>query len=223
MSGNETLATIGDDTIVEPGATVGFRYHPKAGPAVIGRFGLIRMGTIIYADVEFGDYFQTAHYVVVRARVRGGDYCSIMNNSALEGYIELGTGVRIMSHVYIPSRTVIGNHVFIGPGTIILNDKTPCRYGSADAKVPVPKGPVIEDDVVIGGSCTINPGITIGKGSFVASGTLVTKDIPPKSLVKGSPARFEPLPKVLSGDNNRNLTQSPMSIWHPSLPYEGYE
>ena len=213
-------ARTGKGTIVEPGATVGFRYHPNAGHTIIGRFGIIRMGTIIYADVVFGDYLLTGHYAVIRARVNGGDYCAIGNHSTLEGYIELGTGVRIMSHVYIPSRTVIGNNVFIGPGTIFLNDKTPCRYGSRDASVPVPKGPVIEDDVVIGGSCTINPGIRIGSRSFIASGTLVTKDIPPDSLAKGSPVRFEPIPETLRGENNRKLTQNPIDIWHPDSTYD---
>jgi len=215
-----TSALIGKDTIVEPGAIVGLKYHAKSGNAIIGRFGIIRTGTIIYADVEFGDYLQTGHYAVIRAKIHGGDYCAIGNHSTLEGYIELGTGVRIMSHVYIPSRTKIGNHVFIGPGTIFLNDKTPCRYGPGNVDIPVPKGPVIEDDVVIGGNCTINPGIRIGKRSFIASGTLVTKDIPPDSFAKGSPVRFESLPEKLSGENNRKLTQNPFDIWHPGLKYD---
>ncbi|MCE5348117.1 MAG: N-acetyltransferase [Bacteroidales bacterium] len=221
MSDFNKSAQVGEGTIVEPGAIVGFRYHPQSGCAVIGRFGIIRIGTIIYADVNFGDYLQTGHYVVIRAKVNGGDYCAIGNQSTLEGYIELGTGVRIMSHVYIPSRTVIGNHVFIGPGTNFLNDKTPCRYGSPDATLPVPKGAVIEDDVVIGGGCTINPGIRIGKGSFIASGTLVTKDIPPDSLAKGSPVRFEQIPDALRGENNRKLTMNKFDIWHPALHYDG--
>ncbi|MGD0342241.1 MAG: acyltransferase [Bacteroidales bacterium] len=220
MSIIKKSAKIGKGTIVEPGAVVGFRYHPRSGHAVIGRFGIIRLGTIIYADVQFGDYLQTGHYTVIRARVHGGDYCAIGNQSTLEGYIELGTGVRIMSHVYIPSRTKIGNNVFIGPGTTFLNDKKPCRYGSPDAELPVPKGAIIEDDVMIGGDCTINPEVRIGRGSFIASGTLVTKDIPADSLAKGSPVRFEPIPEILRGENNRKLTQNPIDIWHPASHYD---
>jgi len=219
MNVTDTSARIGEGTLVEQGAVVGLRYNLQSGFAIIGRFGIIRMGTIIYADVEFGDYLQTGHYAVIRAKVHGGDYCAIGNHSALEGIIEMGSGVRIMSHVYIPSRTKIGNDVFIGPGTTFLNDKVPCRYGSPDADLPVPKGATIEDDVVIGGGCIINPGITIGKGCFVASGALVTKDIPPFSLAKGSPVRFEPLPDSLLGDNNRKLTRNPLDIWHPGIKY----
>jgi len=220
MNDPDVYAKIGEDTIVEPNTIIGFRYHPDAAIAEIGNFGIIRAGTIIYADVKFGDYLQTGHYAVIRARVTGGDYCAIGNHSALEGFIELGSGVRIMSHVYIPSRTKIGNDVFIGPGTTFLNDKKPCRYGSPDAQLPVPKGAVIEDDVVIGGGCIINPGVRVGKGSFIASGTLVTKDIPPFSLAKGSPVRFEQLPEELSGENNRKLTRNPIDIWHPKSTYK---
>jgi len=220
MNYPDVSAKIGEGTIIEPGAIVGFRYHPEAGTAEIGSFGIIRIGTIIYADVKLGDYLQTGHYTVIRARITGGDYCAIGNHSALEGYIEMGSGVRIMSHVYIPSRTKIGNDVFIGPGTTFLNDKKPCRYGSPDADLPVPKGAVIEDDVVIGGGCIINPGITVGRGSFIASGTLVTKDIPPYSLAKGSPVRCEELPEGLRGENNRKLTRNPFDIWHPKLIYK---
>ncbi len=218
---NIKSAKIGKNTIVEPGAIVGYRFHSKAGHATIGSFGIIRIGTIIYADVHFGKYLQTGHYSVIRAHVRGGDYCAIGNHSTLEGIILLGSGVRIMSHVYISSRTFIGNNVFVGPGTTFLNDNTPCRYGSADAEPSVPKGPVIEDDVVIGGGCTLNPGIRIGKRSFVASGTLVTKDIPPDSLAKGSPVRIEAIPEKLYGQNNQKITQNPLDIWHPASDYNG--
>lgn len=213
----ETQAVIGEGTIVEPGAIVGFKYRPQCSPAVIGRFGIIRIGAVIYADVQLGDHLQTGHYSVIRARVTAGDNLALGNQSTLEGLIKLGTGVRIMSHVYIPSRTEIGSHVFIGPGCTFLNDRTPCRYASlpAGAPMPTPKGAVIEDDVCIGGGCTILPGVRIGRGSFVAAGALVTKDVPPFSLVIGSPGRIKPLPDQLRGENDRRLTTAPLDLWHP--------
>lgn len=48
---------------------------------------------------------------------------------------------------------------------------------------------VIGDDVWIGGGATILPGVTIGKGCTVAAGSVVTKDVPPFSVVRGAPAR----------------------------------
>src|SRR5262245_3878501 len=83
-------ATIGDGTIVEPNVQVGFAYHPQCGPARIGKHGILRVGTIIYGDVTIGDYFQTGHYAVIRAKVAIGDYCTLCNHSTLEGIIRMG-------------------------------------------------------------------------------------------------------------------------------------
>ena len=206
-------ATIGEGTIVEDGVSVGWRYHPDCGPARIGTNGILRMGTIIYGDVNIGDYFQSGHYVVIRAKVRMGNYCTVLNHSALEGLIRFGDGVRIMSHVYISSRTWFGNHVFVGPGVTFLNDRLPLRY-DADA-YPTPRGASVEDDVMIGGGCTILPGITIGERSFIAAGTVVTKNIPPRSFVIGVPGQIRPLPANLDRPNERKVTIQPLDIWHP--------
>lgn len=205
-------ATIGDGTIVEPGVVVGFRYHPDCGPARIGANGILRHGTLIYGDVTIGDNFQSGHNTVIRAKVRMGDYCTVTNQSTLEGLIRFGNGVRVMSHVYIPSRTWFGDRVFVGPGTTFLNERIPGRVDHG----PTPRGATVEDDVMIGGGCTILPGVTIGARSFIAAGALVTKDIPPRSFVKGHPARIEPLPAELDRENSPHLWRQPHDLWHPA-------
>ncbi|MCH7735433.1 MAG: N-acetyltransferase, partial [Chloroflexi bacterium] len=130
-------------------------------------------------DVTVGDHFHAAHYVVVRAFVKMGDYCTMLNHATIEGIVRLGTGVRIMTNVYISSRTWVGDHVFIGPRATFLNGKYP---GRRDEMRP-PRGATVEDDVMIGGGATILPEITIGERSFIAAGAVVTKDVPPRSFV----------------------------------------
>ena len=66
--------------------------------------------------------------------------------------------VRVMTNVYIPSRTWLGSHVFIGPGVNFLNDRFPYRRDP----MPTPRGATIEDDLMVGGGVTILPEITIG-------------------------------------------------------------
>lgn len=204
-------AIVGRGTIIEPNVTVGFPYHRDCGLARIGRNGILRIGTIIYGDVEVGDHFQTGHYTVVRARVRMGDFCTVCNHSTIEGIARLGDGVRIMSHTYVPTRTWFGDHVFVGPGVTFLNDALPGRRDPA----PTPRSATVEDDVVIGGSATILPGITIGQGSFIAAGAVVTRDVPPRSLVIGVPGRISPLPEDLDRPNSRSLTCQQLDLWHP--------
>ena len=210
-------ATIGEGALIEPDVAVGFRYHAECGPARIGKSSILRKGTVIYGDVTAGDYLQTAHYSVIRAMVRMGDYCHLGNQSTIEGVVRLGDGVRIMSHVYIPSRTWVGDHVFIGPGVMFLNDRYPGRRDP----MPTPRGATIEDDVMIGGGCTILPGVTIGERSFIAAGAVVNKDIPPRSFVVGAPGRASPLPEHLDMPNNRELTIQPKDLWHPESAHPG--
>ena len=210
------LASIGDGTIVEEDVCVGWRYHSKAGPTRIGKNGILRKGTIIYGDVDIGDYFQSGHYVVIRAKIRIGNYCAILNHSVLEGLIRCGDGVRIMSHVYVPSRTWFGDRVFVGPNVTFLNDRFPARVD--DVPYPTPQGATVEDDVMIGGGCTVLPGIRIGERSFIAAGSVVTKDVPPRSFVVGAPGRIQPLPAGLDRPNCRAVTIQPIDLWHPATP-----
>ena len=207
-------AQVGEGTFIEPDVCVGFRYHKDCGPARVGKQSILRKGTVIYGDVTLGDYFQSGHYAVIRAKVRMGDYCTLCNHSTLEGIVRAGTGVRIMSHTYVPSRTWIGDHVFIGPGVTFLNDRFPGRKDEMET----PRGATVEDDVMIGGGCTILPGVTIGTRSFIAAGAVVTGDVPPHSLVVGVPGRIRPLPAHLDRPNNRRLTVQPVDLWHPLTP-----
>lgn len=210
-------AIIGTNHYIENGVDIGHMYHAKAGPTRIGDECMIHKGTIIYGDVTIGNFFQAGHHVVIRAVVKIGDYCAVMNHSTLEGIVRFGTGVRIMSHVYIPSRTWFGNNIFVGPGVTFLNDRYPARNNPS----PTPRGATIDDDVMIGGGCTVLPGIHIGERSFIAAGAVVNKDIPPHSLVKGIPGKISPIPKHLDMQNNRDLTLNPYSLWHPKLDYQG--
>ena len=83
----------------------------------------------------------------------------------------------------------IGNHVMIGPNTLITTVGHPLspqgrREYHASAK-PV----CIGNDVWIGGNVTILPGVTIGNNVVVAAGAVVTKDVPDNALVGGIPAK----------------------------------
>jgi acetyltransferase-like isoleucine patch superfamily enzyme len=206
-------ATIGEGTIVEEDVAVGWRYHPDCGSASIGKNGILRKGTLIYGDVKIGDYFRSGHNVIIRAKVRMGNYCTVLNHSTLEGLIRCGDGVRFMSHVYIPSRTWFGDHVFVGPGVTFVNDRRPLRV--PEGPYPPLEGATVEDDVMIGGGCTILAGIRIGRRSFIAAGAVVTKDVPEGSFVKGVPGTIEPLPPHLDLPNDRRPEMNPLDIWHP--------
>lgn len=104
-----------------------------------------------------------------------GEYCVIGADTTI------GKKCTIIYHVSIPKNTHIGDGVFIGPNTTILNDKYPPS---------VNKAPVIEDGAVIGGRVVLLPDITIGYRAVVGAGSVVTKDVPSERIVVGNPARI---------------------------------
>lgn len=174
-------------------AVIGFRYNDKCKKTVLGNNAVVRALTIIYADVIIGDDFKTGHHVLVREKTRMGSRIVIGSGSIIDGNVVIGDEVKIESRVYIPTHTVIGNKVFIGPGATLTNDTYPQRLRDEYK----PQGPIIEDGVTIGAGAIILPGKKIGEGSFIAAGAVVTKDIPPWSMVKGNPGSISPLPEQL--------------------------
>lgn len=90
-------------------------------------------------------------------------------------------------------KVVIGDDVNVGANTVIMD--TDFHPLDAEARrldsVPAETDPIlIEDDVFIGVNCLILKGVTLGKGSVIGAGSVVTKDVPPNAIVAGNPTRL---------------------------------
>ena len=83
----------------------------------------------------------------------------------------------------------IGNHVMIGPNTLITTVGHSLEWQKRREYMAYAKPVVIEDDVWIGGNVTVLPGVTIGRGAVVAAGAVVASDVPPCTVVGGVPAK----------------------------------
>lgn len=197
---------LGLDTEIQPNVMLGYKYPGWKSPLVMGDRARIHSGTVIYADTVIGHRFTCGHNVIIRAECTIGDRVVILHGTTLEGRLQIGKGVKIMAHVYIPSRTVIGDMVFIGPGTNFLNARLPMRDKGVD-------GPKIGNHVVIGGGVTLAPGVKIGDNSFVGAGSLVLQDVPPNSLVYGVPARIMPLPENFGKGNDPAQIFTGLDLW----------
>ncbi len=112
--------------------------------------------------------------------------------------IEYGERVSFGANVFINTdfmvigsgRITIGNNVLIGPGARLYtpNHSMDLELRRAGWELGLPI--TIEDDVWLGGSVVICPGVTIGARSVVGAGSVVTKDVPPDVVVGGNPARI---------------------------------
>lgn len=117
----------------------------------------------------------------------------------IEAKVLLGTGrdVRIGKYCQINEecriRNVeIGNYVMIAPQVMILHSGHSYERKDIPMYYQPPKYypmTIIEDDVWIGSRAIIMHGVRIGKGAIVAAGAVVTKDVPPYTIVGGNPAR----------------------------------
>lgn len=197
---------LGPGAEIEPNVMLGYQYPGWQQPLVIGAKARIHSGTVIYADTVIGHRFTCGHNVLIRAECEIGDRVVILHGTTLEGKIKIGKGVKIMAHVYLPSRTVIGSMVFIGPGVNFLNAMLPMR----DAGIA---GATIGNHVVIGGGVTVGPGVTIGDNVFVGAGAVVMHDIPAHSLAYGVPAQFRPLPEKFGKGNDPKQVFEGLDLW----------
>jgi len=159
-------------------------------PTKIGDNAVIRSHTVIYAGNVIGDNFQTGHHVLVREENRIGDDVSIGTSSVVEHHVEIGSHVRIHTGAFVPETSVLEEGCWLGPHVVITNALYPL---SPNVKQEL-KGAIIGKRAKIGANVTLLPGVKVGENALVGAGAVVTKDVPPESVVVGNPA--EPINKV---------------------------
>ena len=138
------------------------------------------------SSTDIGDGTQIWQFAIILKEATIGKNCNINCHTFIENYVKIGNNVTVKAGVYLWDGIVIGNDVFLGPNVTFVNDKYPRskQYPESFQKTTV------ENSVSIGANATILGGITIGKFALIGAGTVVTKDIPPFSLVKGNPGKI---------------------------------
>lgn len=141
------------------------------------------------ADVksnQIGESTFVWQFAVILENAVIGENCNINSHTFIENDVIIGDRVTVKSGVYLWDGILIEDDVFIGPNATFTNDKYPRskQYPQEFQKTVLKKG------ASIGAGAIILGGITIGEKAMVAAGALVTKDVPPFTLVKGVPAQI---------------------------------
>lgn len=156
--------------------------HLTSKPIAIGDNCIIRTGTVVYPNVRLGNHVRTGHNAVIREEVTIGNHSLIGSGVIIDGKTSVGSNVSIQSRAYIPWNTTIEDHVFLGPNCILTNDKYAMR-------TPYElKGPTIRRGVSVGAGAIIMPSLEIGEEAVIGAGAVVTRDVPPRTIVFGVPA-----------------------------------
>jgi len=155
-------------------------------PAVIGDGTVISTGAIVFAGSTVGANCIVGDQSSIRERVRMADDCVLGRGSLIENDTTLGAGTRIQAEAYITAYSTLEEDVFIAPCVVTTNDNF---MGRTEKRRELMKGPTIRRSARIGGGSILCPGIEVGEEAFVGAGAVVTKDVPARKLVVGSPAR----------------------------------
>ncbi len=155
-------------------------------PTTIGDGTVISTGAIVFAGSTIGPGCIVGDQSCIRERVVMAADCILGRGSLIENDTIVGTGTRIQAEAYITAYSTLEEDVFIAPCVVTTNDNF---MGRTERRKSLMKGPTIRRGARIGGGAILCPGIEIGEEAFVGAGAVVTKDVPPRKLVVGSPAR----------------------------------
>ncbi|RKS99980.1 acyltransferase [Flavobacterium sp. 123] len=125
-------------------------------------------------------------YSIILSEAVIGDNCNINCHTFIENDVKIGNNVTIKSGVYLWDGIQIADNVFVGPNVTFTNDERPRskQYPSEFKKIK------IENNASIGAGAIVLGGVVIGAFSMIGAGALVTKNVPCRALVVGTPAKI---------------------------------
>jgi UDP-2-acetamido-3-amino-2,3-dideoxy-glucuronate N-acetyltransferase len=147
-----------------------------------------RQQCIISEDARIGKGTRIGNFVLIREYTIIGENCLIGSYVDIEGDVHIGNFVSLQSGCYLTRGVIIEDEVFCGPRIVTMNDKAICyRRSSLRFNRQAPR---IMRAARVGGGSTLCPGVTIGENAFVGAASVVTTDVPDRSIVVGNPARI---------------------------------
>jgi acetyltransferase-like isoleucine patch superfamily enzyme len=186
---------LGDDVKILEYAVVG--KQPSLGarstakreplpPAEIGAGTVVSTGAVVFAGSSVGAACIVGDQACIRERVTMGDDCVLGRGSLIENDTTVGAGTRIQAGAYVTAYSTLEEDVFIAPCVVTTNDN---YMGRTEKRKALMRGPTIRRGARVGGGAILLPAVEVGEEAFVGAGAVVTRDVPPRKVVVGSPAR----------------------------------
>jgi UDP-2-acetamido-3-amino-2,3-dideoxy-glucuronate N-acetyltransferase len=147
---------------------------------IIGAMAVIYRGCILRAKVMIADLAS------VREDVEIGTLTIVGRGVTVENKVRVGSRCKLETEAYITALSEIGDGCFIAPEVTFTNDNF---LGRTKDRFKYHKGVTMERGARIGANVTVLPGIVIGSDALVAAGSVVTRNVPARKIVLGSPAK----------------------------------
>ena len=176
-------AVVGKQPTLSPRSTAKREELP---PTQLGDGTIVSTGAIVFAGTRLGARVIVGDQACVRERVEVGDDVVIGRGSLVENDTTVGALTKVQAEAYITAYSTLEDEVFIAPCVVTTNDDF---MGRTERRHELVKGPTIRRRARVGGGAVLCPGVEIGEEAFVGAGAVVTKDVPPRVVVVGNPAR----------------------------------
>jgi len=158
---------------------------PDLAPVKIGKDSILCPRVTLCTGVEIGEGTMLGNNVSVREECTIGDDCIIAGDVSINYHTLIGDRVKIMDNTHITGNMIIEDDVFISALVCTTNDNSIGRKGWHDQII----GPTIKRFATVGGGANLLPGITIGENAIVGASSVVTKNVPDRTVVMGIPAK----------------------------------
>ena len=176
-------AVVGKQPSLSPRSTAKREPLP---PAELGAGTIVSMGAVVFAGTRIGARVIVGDHACVRERCVVEDDVVIGRGSLVENDTTIGALTKIQAHAYITAYSTLEDNVFIAPCVATTNDNL---MGRTEKRHALVKGATIRRGARVGGAAVLLPGIEVGEEAFVGAGAVVTRDVPPRAVVVGNPAR----------------------------------
>src|SRR5205085_3368253 len=176
-------AVVGKQPSLSPRSTASREPLP---PAELGPGTIVSTGAVVFAGTRVGARVIVGDQACVRERCSVGDDVVIGRGSLVENDTSIGAMTKIQAHAYVTAYSTLEESVFVAPCVVTTNDNF---MGRTERRHELIKGPTIRRGARVGGGAILCPGVEIGEEAFVGAGAVVTRDVPPRAVVVGNPAR----------------------------------
>ena len=176
-------AVVGKQPTLSPRSTTKREELP---PLELGAGTVVSTGAIVFAGTRIGARAVVGDQACVRERCEIGDDVIIGRGALVENDTAVGAMTKIQAMAYLTAYSTLEDNVFIAPCVITTNDNF---MGRTERRHALRRGPTIRRGARVGAGAVLCPAVEIGEEAFIGAGAVVIKDVPPRVVVVGNPAR----------------------------------